>query len=139
MSGFTRRRALGVAAGTAAGLAAAGAAHAAMRSTGPQPQGAHGATAVPGSFDEVYQGRRIQGGPTHDGGHGGGHGGGHHGDHGAGYTVRIDGEELHVMRNADGTWISVINHYEPRATPRALARAAVTELQGAALVPLDLG
>ncbi|MEV0964813.1 MULTISPECIES: apotyrosinase chaperone MelC1 [unclassified Streptomyces] len=140
MSGITRRRALGAAAGAAAGLAAAGAAHAAIQTTGPRPQDAHGgATAVPGSFDEVYQGRRIEGGPTHDGGHDGGHGGGHHGGHDAGYTVRIDGEELHVMRNADGTWISVINHYEPRATPRALARAAVTELQGAALVPLALG
>jgi hypothetical protein len=42
------------------------------------------------------------------------------------------------MRNADGTWISVVNHYEPRATPRAIARAAVLELQGASLVPLDL-
>ncbi|SDN52982.1 apotyrosinase chaperone MelC1 [Streptomyces wuyuanensis] len=135
MSGITRRQALGVAAGTAAGLAAAGAAHAAVRTAGPRAHGAQGTASVPGSFDEVYKGRRIQGGPMHDGGHGGGH----HGGHGAGYAVRIDGEELHVMRNADGTWISVINHYEPRATPRALARAAVTELQGAALVPLALG
>ncbi|GBQ02774.1 tyrosinase [Streptomyces spongiicola] len=136
MSGITRRRALGAAAGAAAGLAAAGAAHAAIRTTDPRPQHAlGGATAVPGSFDEVYQGRRIQGHPTHHGGHGGGR----HGGHDAGYTVRVDGEELHVMRNADGTWISVVNHYEPRATPRALARAAVTELQGAALVPLALG
>ncbi|MFD4584929.1 tyrosinase cofactor [Streptomyces sp. NPDC087659] len=135
MSGITRRQALGVAAGAAAGLAAAGAAHAAVRTADPREHGTRGAAAAPGSFDEVYKGRRIQGGPAHDGGHGGGH----HGGHGAGYTVRIDGEELHVMRNADGTWISVINHYEPQSTPRALARAAVTELQGAALVPLALG
>ncbi|MDI9883408.1 tyrosinase cofactor [Streptomyces sp. HNM0645] len=135
MSGFTRRKALGVAAGATAGLVAAGAAHAAVQQAEPPAHGAQGATAAPGAFDEVYKGRRIQGGPTHDGGHGGGH----HGGHGAGYTVRIDGEELHVMRNADGTWISVINHYEPQATPKALARAAVTELQGAALVPLALG
>ncbi|MFG2756043.1 tyrosinase cofactor [Streptomyces wuyuanensis] len=135
MSGITRRQALGVAAGAAAGLAAAGAAHAAVRTADPRAHGAQGAANAPGSFDEVYKGRRIQGGPTHDGGHGGGH----HGGHGAGYAVRIDGEELHVMRNADGTWISVINHYEPQSTPRALARAAVTELQGAALVPLALG
>ena len=40
------------------------------------------------------------------------------------------------MRNADGTWISVVNHYETFATPRAVARAAVLELQGAQLVPL---
>lgn len=48
----------------------------------------------------------------------------------------IDGEPLHMMRNADGTWISVVNHYQTFSTPRALARAAVNELQGAALVPI---
>ncbi|MGW8763723.1 apotyrosinase chaperone MelC1 [Streptomyces sp. NPDC055815] len=126
MSSITRRRALGVAAGAAgaaAGLALAGPAAAAPGAAAP--------AAAPSSFDEVYQGRRIQGGPSHGGGHHGGH-------HGGGYSVTIDGEELHVMRNADGTWISVINHYEPVATPRAVARAAVRELQGAPLVPLTL-
>ncbi|MEX0172898.1 apotyrosinase chaperone MelC1 [Streptomyces sp. LMG1-1-1.1] len=128
MSSITRRRALGVAAGAAgaaAGLALAGHAAAAPRA------GAPAAGPDPASFDEVYQGRRIQGGPSHGGGHHGGH-------HGGGYSVTIDGRELHVMRNADGTWISVINHYEPVATPKALARAAVRELQGAPLVPLTL-
>ncbi|MFF3837553.1 tyrosinase cofactor [Streptomyces sp. NPDC001930] len=128
MSSITRRRALGVAAGAAgaaAGLALAGSALAdAPRAAAP--------AAGPASFDEVYQGRRIQGGPAHGGGHHGGH-------HGGGYSVTIDGEELHVMQNADGTWISVINHYEPVATPKSLARAAVRELQGAPLVPLTLG
>ncbi|WP_327591662.1 apotyrosinase chaperone MelC1 [Streptomyces chartreusis] len=85
----------------------------------------------PPAFDETYKGRRIQGKPTH--GEIGHHGGGHHG---GGYTVLIDGEELHVMRNADTTWISVVNHYEPFPTPRDVARAAVDELQGATLVPL---
>ncbi|MFF7774964.1 tyrosinase cofactor [Streptomyces tanashiensis] len=125
MSSTTRRRALGVAAGAAgaaAGLALAGQAVAAPRAAAP--------AAAPASFDEVYQGRRIKGGPS-----GGGHHGGHHG---GGYSVTIDGEELHVMQNADGTWISVINHYEPVATPKAVARAAVRELQGAPLVPLTL-
>ncbi|MFF0425038.1 tyrosinase cofactor [Streptomyces sp. NPDC021012] len=126
MSSITRRRALGVAAGAAgaaAGLALAGQAVAAPR--------AAATPAAPDSFDEVYQGRRIKGGPSHSGGHHGGH-------HGGGYSVTIDGEELHVMQNADGTWISVINHYEPVATPKAVARAAVRELQGAPLVPLNL-
>lgn len=50
--------------------------------------------------------------------------------------MRIDGDELHMMRNADGTWISVVNHYQTFATPRALARAAVNDLQGATLVPI---
>lgn len=127
MSGITRRQALGVTAGAAvgaaaAGLVVAGSAGAAAPHTQDHPGG------EPAAFDEVYLGRRIQGGPTT------GHGG-HHG-HAGGYAVRVDGDELHIMRNADGTWISVINHYEPRATPHALARAAVVELQGAVLVPL---
>lgn len=132
MYGITRRRAIGAAASAAAGLAVVGAARA---SATPTERHAHDQAqpgAAPDAFDEVYLGRRIQGAPSHDGGH---HAGAH-GGHGAGYSVRIDGDELHIMRNADGTWISVINHYEPRATPRALARAAVVELQGATLVPL---
>ncbi|MET9818789.1 tyrosinase cofactor [Streptomyces sp. NPDC006355] len=80
----------------------------------------------PASFDEVYKGRRIQGRPASGSGH-------HH--HGAGYAVFVDGVELHVMRNADGSWISVVSHYDPVATPRAAARAAVDELQGAPLLP----
>lgn len=80
----------------------------------------------PAAFDEVYKGRRIQGRPSSGGGH-------HH--HGGGYSVSVDGVELHVMRNADGTWISVVSHYDPVSTPRAAARAAVDELQGARLLP----
>ncbi|MEU3572774.1 tyrosinase cofactor [Kitasatospora sp. NPDC036755] len=79
-------------------------------------------------FDELFQGRRIQGQPSAHGGH---HGG-------VGYTVLIDGQELHMMRNVDGTWISVINHYQTFPTPRALARAAVKDLQGATLVPISV-
>jgi hypothetical protein len=122
MSTITRRRALGAAASAAVGLAAG-------RALTAPDEAAAAPAAGPEAFDEIYQGRRIQGGPS---------GGGHHGGHGGGYAVRVDGEELHLMRNADGTWISVINHYEPLATPRAVARAAVRELQGAQLVPLTL-
>ncbi|MEU2155295.1 tyrosinase cofactor [Streptomyces sp. NPDC019396] len=141
MSRLTRRQALGAAAGVAAVVAATGAAqalpartegHGAGHGAGHNSTGSAAATATPGSFNEVYLGRRIQGTPSHGGGHHG-HGGGH-----GGYTVLVDGKELHVMQNADGTWISVINHYEPHPTPRAVARAAVVELQGAALVPLAL-
>ncbi|GAA4890639.1 tyrosinase cofactor [Streptomyces coeruleoprunus] len=147
MSGITRRRALGAVAGAAAGLtvAAPAIATAAARATAAPavpaaaPAGAARAaakSAAPAPFDEVYRGRRIQGRPAQGGGHGGHHGGHHGGGHGGGYTVLIDGEELHVMQNADGTWISVISHYEPVASPRAAARAAVLELQGSPLVPL---
>ncbi|WP_406209424.1 MULTISPECIES: tyrosinase cofactor [unclassified Streptomyces] len=76
-------------------------------------------------FDEMYKGRRIQGWPAHDG---------HHGT-GSGYRVLIDGAELHVMQNGDGTWVSLIDHYEVFAAPRALARSAVDNLAGADLVP----
>ncbi|MEU3462821.1 tyrosinase cofactor [Streptomyces sp. NPDC006733] len=79
------------------------------------------------AFDETYRGRRIQGAPRTVGGH-------HRG--GPGYAVFVDGRELHVMQNADSSWISVVNHYETFATPRAAARAAVLELQGAALEPV---
>ncbi|MGW0337289.1 apotyrosinase chaperone MelC1 [Streptomyces sp. NPDC003011] len=117
MPELSRRRALTVAAAltTAAGVpavAVAGASASDRRHGSPAP------------FDEVYRGRRIQGRTA---------AGGHH--HGTGYAVFVDGMELHVMRNADGSWISVVSHYAPVPTPRAAARAAVDELQGAALVP----
>jgi hypothetical protein len=114
MPELTRRRALGTVATAAGALAVASpAASAAPHHGGPE------------AFDEVYRGRRIQGRPS---------GGGHH--HGGGYAVFIDGVELHVMQNADGSWISVVSHYDPVPTPRAAARAAVVELQGSPLVPL---
>jgi hypothetical protein len=52
----------------------------------------------------------------------------------SGYRVLIDGTDLHVMQNGDGTWVSLIDHYEVFATPRALARSAVDNLAGAHLV-----
>ncbi|MBT2388468.1 tyrosinase cofactor [Streptomyces maoxianensis] len=125
MPELTRRRALGAAASALAGLAVAD-----LVIAGPSRAEASVPNASdPVAFDEVFLGRRIQGGAAS-------HEGGHH--HGGGYRVRIDGDELHVMRNADGSWISVVNHYETFATPRAVARAAVRELQGADLVPLVL-
>ncbi|MGI5451935.1 apotyrosinase chaperone MelC1 [Streptomyces sp. CA-249302] len=118
MPELTRRRALTA----AAALSATAAANAALAPAAPAAEHHHGS---PEPFDEVYRGRRIQGRPAS--------GGGHH--HGAGYAVFVDGVELHVMQNADSTWISVVSHYDPVPTPRAAARAAVDELQGAALLP----
>ncbi|MFI6683838.1 tyrosinase cofactor [Streptomyces sp. NPDC050485] len=128
MSRPTRRQALGATAGTIAGLALAGSAYATSKDSATPSratESGHEGHGAPEAFDEVFQGRRIQGAP-----------GSGHMHHGGGYAVRIDGRELHVMQNADGTWISVVNHYQPLATPRAIARAAVVDLQGAALVPL---
>lgn len=118
MPELSRRRAL-----TAAAALAATAGVQTVTAPGASAAG-HDHGSLP-SFDEVYKGRRIQGRPSS--------GGGHH--HGAGYAVHVDGVELHVMRNADGSWISVVSHYDPVPTPRAAARAAVDELQGAALLP----
>ncbi|MBT2448747.1 hypothetical protein J7F03_16940 [Streptomyces sp. ISL-43] len=42
--------------------------------------------------------------------------------------VRIDGRPLHVMRRADGSYLSGINHFQSYGTPLELARAAVDEL-----------
>ncbi|ANP52765.1 hypothetical protein J2Z21_000301 [Streptomyces griseochromogenes] len=120
MPELTRRRAL-----TAAAALAATASAATLVSPGASAaEHRHGS---PESFDEVYKGRRIQGRPSGMGGH-------HH-EHGGGYAVFVDGVELHVMQNADGSWISVVSHYDPVPTPRAAARAAVDELQGAPLLP----
>ncbi|GHB58090.1 hypothetical protein GCM10010347_30340 [Streptomyces cirratus] len=43
-------------------------------------------------------------------------------------AVRIDGRPLHVMRRADGSYLSGINHFQSYASPLELARAAVDEL-----------
>lgn len=128
MNKLTRRQALGTTAGalTVLGLTAA------APSAAPRAAATSSASTPPGTVDEVYKGRRIQIIPSTGGHHGGPHGG----HHSPGQpTVRIDGRELHIMRNADGSWISVINHYETFSDPALLARAAVRELQGAALVP----
>ncbi|MER5294743.1 tyrosinase cofactor [Streptomyces pharetrae] len=119
MPELSRRRALGAAAALAAAVGTQAVAAPAATAAGHRP-------GAPGSFDEVYKGRRIQGRPA---------AGGHHQHHGGGYAVLIDGVELHVMQNADGSWISVVSHYDPVPTPRAAARAAVDELQGARLLP----
>ncbi|MFE7763240.1 tyrosinase cofactor [Streptomyces sp. NPDC057438] len=121
MPDITRRHALGAAAALAATVGAPLTAAADDHETHQGHQGA----AAPETFDEVYRGRRIQGHAAD--------GGAHH--HGGGYAVFVDGAELHVMRNADGSWISVVSHYSPVPTPHAAARAAVDELQGARLVP----
>ncbi|MDJ0346191.1 tyrosinase cofactor [Streptomyces sp. H10-C2] len=135
MSDLTRRRVLRRGAMAVAGAAftatalSTPVALAARRGDEPEAGGARSAgSGGPAAFDEIYQGRRIRGQATHGGGH-------HHG--GPGYAVLIDGKELHVMQNADGTWISVINHYETFTSPRTVARAAVKELQGATLVPMS--
>ncbi|GAB7028873.1 tyrosinase family oxidase copper chaperone [Streptomyces sp. NPDC021749] len=101
---------------------------------------------MPEPFDEIYEGRHIEGWPADGGDSHGGQAGPKRraqrlaGPHdGMDFVVRIDNDDLHVMQNADGTWISLVNHYEKFNTPHALARAAVRALQGADLVPVITG
>ncbi|MEU0689432.1 tyrosinase family oxidase copper chaperone [Streptomyces uncialis] len=84
-------------------------------------------------FEETYRGRRIEGrGPgtptaarTRPVGH---HGSG-------GPRVTIDGRPLPLMRRADGSYLSVVDHYVSYPSPLAAARAAVDELGPARLAP----
>lgn len=73
--------------------------------------------AAAGAFDEVYRGRRIQGvlTGTADAAT----------TEGSPVVILIDGRQLHVMRRADGSYLSVANHYQPYATPLDTARGAV--------------
>ncbi|WP_436840964.1 tyrosinase family oxidase copper chaperone [Streptomyces niveus] len=109
--------ALGAIGGTAAALLPV--LRADPREAGRPPAEAAGPPAEPAEpieraelFDEMYGGRHIQG--TDAG-------------------VRIDGRPLHVMRRADGSYLSVVNHYESFPTALATARAAVDDLGGAQL------
>ncbi|MFJ7204172.1 tyrosinase family oxidase copper chaperone [Streptomyces sp. NPDC098789] len=75
-------------------------------------------TVTPAPFaEETYRGRHIAIGRT---------------------GIRIDGRPLHVMRRADGSYLSGVNHFESFATPIELARAAVDEL-GTARLALAAG
>ncbi|MEV0171928.1 tyrosinase family oxidase copper chaperone [Streptomyces sp. NPDC050803] len=74
----------------------------------------------PGSvvFDETYRGRRIRGIKTSAARSLGA----------AEWHITVDGRRLHLMRRADGTWLSMVDHYRSYATPLEAARAAVDEL-----------
>ncbi|GAA3391565.1 hypothetical protein GCM10017752_24720 [Streptomyces roseoviridis] len=63
----------------------------------------------PSAFDEMYGGRRIQGrtGPSGE------------------PVALVDGRPLHLMRCADGGYVSPLDHYESCPTPLAATRAAV--------------
>ncbi|MEU5315709.1 tyrosinase family oxidase copper chaperone [Streptomyces sp. NPDC021056] len=69
-------------------------------------------------FEETYRGRRIRGVKTSAGRTPGA----------AEWHVTVDGRSLHLMRRADGTWLSMVDHYRSYATPLAATRAAVDEL-----------
>src|SRR3954471_21582332 len=104
----TRRRVLGTGIPAVAAVAGTGAALRPMLTAGGVP-GAYGPvaqrrTGARGDFDEVYRGRRIQGFGAGGGGR---------------VPVLLDGRPLHLMRRADGSWISMANHFQPYPTPLA--------------------
>ncbi|MFE2436460.1 tyrosinase family oxidase copper chaperone, partial [Streptomyces sp. NPDC059409] len=67
------------------------------------------------AFDETYRGRRIRGIRSAAGR-----------ALGAGtWHVTVDGRPLHLMRRADGSWLSMVDHYRSYASPRAAGRGAV--------------
>lgn len=73
-------------------------------------------------FDEIYQGRRIQGLVVAG-----------HERHLPPQSVLIDGRPLHVMRDGSGCFTSAVDHYRPVRSLREVARKAVDLLQGAEL------
>ncbi|MET7441635.1 tyrosinase family oxidase copper chaperone [Streptomyces sp. NPDC004082] len=74
---------------------------------------------VADTFEETYRGRRIHGvwsvagRAAYDSGQ---------------WQVTVDGRPLHLMRRADGSYLSMVDHYESYPTPLAAARAAVDVL-----------
>ncbi|MCX4908605.1 tyrosinase family oxidase copper chaperone [Streptomyces sp. NBC_00878] len=44
------------------------------------------------------------------------------------WHVTVDGRPLHLMRRVDGSWMTMVDHYQSYPTPLAAARAAVDEL-----------
>lgn len=72
------------------------------------------------SFDEVYRGRHILG--TKGGSDG------RTAFAGGEWQVTVDGRPLHLMRRADGSYLSMVDHYESYPTPLVAVRAAVDEL-----------
>lgn len=71
------------------------------------------------SFDETYRGRRIQGVLAATGTAAAAD---------VPWDITVDGRPLPLMRRADGTWLSMVDHYSSYATPLEAARAAVDGL-----------
>ncbi|MEU9158577.1 tyrosinase family oxidase copper chaperone [Streptomyces sp. NPDC048417] len=71
------------------------------------------------SFDETYRGRRIHGVLVPVAGRA---------DDQVEWQVTVAGRPLHLMRRADGTWLSMVDHYSSYPTPLEAARAAVDQI-----------
>ncbi|MFE3638443.1 tyrosinase family oxidase copper chaperone [Streptomyces sp. NPDC059168] len=110
--GVSRREAARALLGTGAALALAPV----VAASRPLPTG-HGPGG--GSFDETYRGRRIQGAQVPIAGRRKAEGD---------WEVTVDGHPLHLMRRADGTWLSMVDHYGSYPTALEATRAAVDQI-----------
>ncbi|MEV6700547.1 tyrosinase cofactor [Streptomyces sp. NPDC051453] len=81
--------------------------------------------AAGGDFEETYRGRHIRGTQGQDS-----MTRAHIGQRSGRWDVMVDGRPLHLMRRADGSYLSMVDHYESYPTPLAAARGAVDELGG---------
>ncbi|MFE1796585.1 tyrosinase family oxidase copper chaperone [Streptomyces sp. NPDC059517] len=80
-------------------------------------------------FDEMYGGCRIRG--CKDGTADGVRPAGDARTARAGaWRVTVDDRPLHLMRRADGGYLTMVDHYQAYPTPLAAARAVVDELDG---------
>lgn len=82
----------------------------------------------PERFSELYKGREIRGTSTAMVPAGAQPFAGEAAAAAPGTEVSVDGRALHVMRRADGSYLSTVNHYESFPTLLETARAAVDEL-----------
>jgi len=79
-------------------------------------------------FEEMYRGSRIRG--FKDAAGGVRSAGAARAASGGPWRVTVDDRPLHLMRRADGGYLTMIDHYQSYPTPLAAARAAVDELGG---------
>ncbi|TRO69661.1 tyrosinase family oxidase copper chaperone [Streptomyces sp. IB201691-2A2] len=97
-------------------------------------------TGLASGFDEMYRGRRIRGvkdatdvrdATDIEGAASGVRRTGAAGPGPAGqWRVTVDERPLHLMRRADGGYLTMVDHYQSYPTPLAAARGAVDELGG---------
>ncbi|MFJ8540614.1 tyrosinase family oxidase copper chaperone [Streptomyces sp. NPDC093586] len=89
-----------------------------LAARGPAPRALPGSAPHDTGFDVTYRSHRIRGVRTPARG----------ADEGGRWHVTVDGRPLHLMRRADGTWLSMADHYCSYRTPLEAARAAVDAL-----------
>ena len=92
------------------------------------PGGSSGRSGEPygSDFDEMYRGRRIRG--LKDTADGVRLAGAARASDAGRWQVTVDDRPLHVMRRADGSYLTMVDHYQSYPTPLDAARAAVDEL-----------